>query len=211
MAESGTMLSDLENAPPSDGDLVNSIYSDLGMPSGQNPLVPQMAPQPPMGVRAPQMVNQQGPLPPMMGKATDPAVPTAHMIGREHPTAADFDRMMSSHGPMPYNGGPGASMGYAPANANMPLHTMQGPTIPYEPPKKNWQGQWIDELKQPLLVAIVIFVMTLPAIHLVVNHYIPSLLHSGGSFTPVGQLARALAGGLLYWVLMRVIAPLLSV
>jgi len=75
---------------------------------------------------------------------------------------------------------------------------------------KNWQGQWSDELKQPLLVAIILFVMTLPAVHLLVSHYVPKLLNPGGSFTTVGLLVRALVGGALFWILQRVIGPLLS-
>jgi hypothetical protein len=81
----------------------------------------------------------------------------------------------------------------------------------YQEPEKNWQGQWIDELKQPILVAILVFIITLPAVHLLVNHYVPSLLSPGGNFTTLGNLARAGFTGALYWILQRVIAPLLSI
>ena len=80
----------------------------------------------------------------------------------------------------------------------------------YEEPKKNWQGQWIDELKQPILVAIILFVMTLPAVNLLASHYAPSLLRPGGDLNTMGMLARAAVGGALYWVFQRVIAPLVS-
>lgn len=202
MAEAGTKLSDLDNAPMSDGDLVSGILNDLGAPSGGNPLVPPQAHK-----RVP-MQNSQG-LPSMMPRASDPAVPTAHMIGREHPTAADFDRMMAS-GPVPYNVGP-ANMAMAPAAyMGQPLIPTVQPAQ-QAPPAKNWQGQWIDELKQPLMVAIILFLMTLPAVHLLASHYAPTLLTPGGTFTVVGQVLRALVGGALYWVLQRVIAPLLSI
>jgi len=197
MADGGTLLSDLDNAPPvSDRDLVNSIYADLNTPSQGNPVVPQ-------GQRMP-MQNQQGSLPSTLPNAADPAVPTAHMIGREHPTAAEFDRMLAQ-GPLPYNSTV-PQMGHP-----VPQQPQQQQPEPVQSSLlKNWQGQWSDELKQPLLVAIILFIMTLPAVHLLVGHYVPKLLNPGGSFTTVGLLARALVGGALFWILQRVIGPLLS-
>ena len=191
MSDAGTLLSDLDGARPSDGDLVDSILSDLNQSnsSGQGNMPP------PMGVRG-QMQNVQQ-LQSSFPTATDPAVPTAHLIGHDHPTPADFQRMMSTaQGPVPFN-------------ARAPQ--MQQQPEKYKEPEKNWQGQWIDELKQPILVAIIVFIITLPAIHLLVNHYIPSLLNPGGNFTTMGNLSRAVAAGLLYWILQRVIAPLLSI
>ncbi len=77
MSEAGTLLSDLDNARPSDGDLVDSILADLNKPSsggggGQAPMMPPRAP----------IQTQQG-LPSTYPNAADPAVPTAHMIGRK--------------------------------------------------------------------------------------------------------------------------------
>jgi len=201
MADGGTLLSDLDNAPPvSDRDLVNSIYADLNTPSQGNPVISAG------GQRMP-MQNQQGSLPNTLPNAADPAVPTAHMIGREHPTAAEFDRMLAQ-GPLPYNSTV-PQMGHP-----VPQQPQQSQQQQLEPVQssllKNWQGQWSDELKQPLLVAIILFVLTLPAVHLLVGHYVPKLLNPGGSFTTVGLLARALVGGALFWILQRVIGPLLS-
>jgi hypothetical protein len=188
MSDAGTLLSELDGARPSDGDLVDSILSDLNQ-SGQG-----NAP-PPMGVRG-QVKNVQQ-LQSNFPTAIDPAVPTAHLIGHDHPTPADFQRMMANaQGPLPFN-------------AAVPQMQQQQPK--YMEPEKNWQGQWIDELKQPILVAIIVFLVTLPAIHLLVNHYAPSLLLPGGNFNTIGNLARAVSAGLLYWILQRVIAPLLSI
>jgi hypothetical protein len=146
------------------------------------------------------MQNQQGPLPNTMAHSADPAVPTAHMIGREHPTAADFERMMG--GPVPFNAmAPQMNQ----AIPQYPTAQVQAPA----PPSKGWQGPWMDELKQPLFVAIVIFLMTLPAVNLLASHYVPKLLSPGGTFTTMGLVVRALAGGALYWILQRVVAPLI--
>ncbi len=203
MADAGTLLSDLDGAQSTDRDLVDSILSDLNQPSGANPVVSTggMAPPPPQGARMPM---QQAPPPPnMYPRSADPAVATAHMIGKEHPTEADFQRMMmAAQGPMPFNAMvPQMQQQYMPPMA---------PPQPLEEPKKNTMGQWIDELKTPVLVAIVFFVMTLPAVNLLVAHYAPQLLRSGGDFTTVGMVARALSAGAVFWVLQRVIAPLVT-
>jgi hypothetical protein len=110
--------------------------------------------------------------------------------------------MMAAQGPLPFN-------------AMVPQMQASVPTQPqqpqaYEEPRKNWQGQWIDEFKQPILVAIIVFIMTLPAVNLLVSHYAPTLLRPGGDMNTMGMVARALVSGVLYWVLQRVIAPLIS-
>jgi len=195
MSEAGTLLSDLEHARPSDGDLVDSILSDLNSPSGSNPIVS-------MPPRMPMAPTPQSPT--TYPRSADPAVPTAHLIGRDHPTEADFQRMMmAAQGPLPFNA-------MAP---QMQQSVQQAPQLiqGFEEPRKNATAQWIDELKQPVFVAILIFVMTLPAVNVLVAHYAPTLLRSGGDFTTVGMLLRALVGGALFWVLQRVIAPLISI
>lgn len=193
MSDAGTLLSDLDEGRPSDGDLVDSILSDLNQ-SGRG----SASPQPPTGTRGQMQTVPQ--LQSSFPTATDPAVPTAHLIGHDHPTSADFQRMMmNAQGPVPFNA-------MAPQ-----MKQSSKKEVKYTPPEKNWQGQWIDELKQPILVAILVFIITLPAVHLLANHYAPSLLNPGGNFTNVGNLARAVFSGALYWILQRVVGPLLSI
>lgn len=191
MSEAGTLLSELDNAKPNDRDLVDSILSDINHINGPG------APPPPAGARMP--MQNAPPMPSTYPNAADPAIPTAHLIGRDHPTEADFQRMMAAQGPLAFN-----------ATIPQMQQTMQQSPQIYEEPKKNWQGQWIDELKQPILVAIIVFIMTSPAVNLLVSHYAPNLIRPGGDFTTMGMVARAAIGGILFWVLQRVIAPLVS-
>ena len=203
MSEAGTLLSDLDSAKPNDRDLVDSILSDINQVSGSNPIMGMGggSPPPPAGVRMPIQSVPQNPM--THPNASDPAVATAHLIGRDHPTEADFQRMMmAAQGPLPFNA-------MAP-QMQQPVQQQVAPQV-YEEPKKNWQGQWIDELKQPIAVAIIVFVMTLPAFNLLVSHYAPTLLRPGGDLNTAGMLARAAIGGVMYWVLQRVISPLLSI
>jgi hypothetical protein len=208
MSDAGTLLENLPGAP-SDGDLVDSIMAELNQPAGGggNPIVQQQAAMPPpAGARMPAQPQQ---LPPVnvYPRNADANVATAHVIGREHPTAADMQNAFSTsaHQPQAFNGLPPQMQGIPTRPPYQDPRDME-----QEQPKKNWQGQWIDELKTPIMVALVIFVVTLPAVNVLVSHYAPTLLRPGGDLTPMGMAARALAGGALFWVLQRVVAPLLS-
>ena len=205
MSQAGTLLSDLggSSSPGNDSDLVQQILADMNN-APPNPVVQThhnissmsggMAPPPPMGQRN-QAMNAQQDNQAVYPRGADPAVATAHMIGREHPTAADFNNMMmfggnGGHGPAPY----------------APLPTAAQP--PPAPPQKNWTADAADEFKTPLLVAIVCLLVSLPAVNLLVSHYVPSLLRPGGDFNTYGLVARSLTAGLLFWFLQRVVAPL---
>jgi hypothetical protein len=207
MAEAGTLLENLAGGAPSDGDLVDSIMAELNQPSGANPIVHQggaAAPPPPAGVRMPAQPQQ---LPPVnvYPRNADASTATAHIIGREHPTAADMQQAFSTSAQVSQG-----FHGLPPQMQAMPTRPPYQDPRDYEEPKKNWQGQWVDELKVPIMVALVIFLVTLPAVNVLVSHYAPTLLRPGGDLTTVGMVVRALTGGVIFWVLQRVVAPLLS-
>ncbi len=216
----GTPIDKLGEGPmsSSDDDLVQSIFKDVQKPASMsNPVMnapsfqsalgsrPELsqstglhmgAPMPPTGARAPMVVNNQVQQMPHM---PDPHVATAHMIGSAHPTQADFQQMMMASNQY---GGMGGGMGYASAYS-------QGPVIVADGPKKNWNAIWVDELRQPFIVMIILFVITLPWFHLLTSHYAPQLLKPTGEFTTIGLVVRAALGGALFWFLQRIVAPLI--
>jgi hypothetical protein len=214
MSQAGTLLSDLGNGPSpgNDSDLVQQILADMNN-SPPNPVVqtnhnlpPVGSPMPPMGnlghmVNAQQNHQHQQST---FNQAADPNVATAHMIGRDHPTEADFNRMMMAS----QQQGPAYGMQEAPY---MPIQQMQQMQMPPQQttPQKNWIGDAADEFKMPLLVAIVCLLVTFPAVNLLVGHYAPWLLRPGGDMNTYGLVARSLIAGLLFWFLQRVVAPLL--
>jgi hypothetical protein len=179
----GTLLSDLNDKPSGgDGDLLRQILSDMNGQGGST------AAPPPMGN------NMSAQLPPV-NQATmhmmDPNVPSAHMIGAQHPTPADFANMLQ-HSPV--------QMQQA-----WPQQMAQSGNF-----QKNVYGKLSEEAKLPILVAIVVFIVTLPAVTVLFAHYAPSMLKPGGDFNTLGLLARALLAGGGFWILQRVVAPLLS-
>jgi hypothetical protein len=122
------------------------------------------------------------------------------MIGNEHPSPADFASAMGSHGPV----------GMQMPGMQMPGMQMPGMQMPGMEPSKNLYGRVLEELKVPLVVAILFFVFSLPPIRVLISHYVPSFIKSTGELQTTGLLAVSGVVAATFWLLQRVIAPLLS-
>jgi len=199
MAQAGTLLSDLDSKPPvfsnKDDDLVNQILADMNVPSQANPVM--NAPPPSGNGRVINSPNPNSTYP----AAIDPATATAHMIGKDYPTAADFANLM--HSPQFSHGGS--------QFANVSSQQVnQRPTL-IETTKGNMYSEVISQIKQPLLVAIIVFIVSLPVINVLIGHYLPSLLRIGGDLTTAGLGVKALIGGFLFWFIQKVLVPLMAV
>jgi hypothetical protein len=204
MATAGTLLSDLDGKAPvfsnKDDDLVNKILADMNIPSSANPVMQSQqamhAPPPPSGhgnrmIQAPNP-NTTYPM------SSDPATATAHMIGKEYPSPADFANLM--HSPQYGHGG----------SAYTPLGQPAAPVL-IQPTKGNVYSDIMSQMKQPLLVAIIIFIVSLPIINVLIGHYLPSLLRLSGELTTVGLGVKSLVGGFLFWFIQKILVPLMVV
>jgi hypothetical protein len=193
MASSGTLLSDLDSNSGSsnDGDLVRKIFADMNVAPNPNSIAPM---------------------------TMDAAPATSHIIGKDHPTPADFaaamhgvSRMSEGNVPPPMPGNMAANL--MPPGAWNPYMNQQ-PQMQQMPvdtgSKKNMYARIADEVKIPILVSILVFVFSLPFLNILFSHYIPSLLKPTGDMTHVGLLVKSLLAGSTFWILQRVIAPLLS-
>lgn len=214
MASSGTLLSDLDGnggggGGGGDSDLVSRILADINV-SGQNSSNPLMPP-------SSGMINSPNPNSVAhMSMDSNPA--TSHIIGKDHPSPADFaaamhsvprsqDAQMGPPPPMPNNMMAGGNWSnYAPAQQQQQHVVHDVPVVT----QKNLYARIADELKTPILVAILVFVFSLPFLNILFSHYIPYLVKSTGDLTHIGLLAKAVMAGLTFWVLQRVIAPLVS-
>jgi hypothetical protein len=200
MAQAGTLLSDLDGGggggggSGADGDLVQKILADMSLPNQRGP-----PPPPPMPQQTPQSYAQTAHT--MAPMTMDSRIPTTHMIGNEHPTPADFAAAM--HGMNAQHMQHGAPVGMMPGAQGIQVAAAA-------PPSKNFYGRVLDEIKIPITVAILFFVFSLTPIRVLLAHYIPSLIKPTGDLTIVGLGGIALVVGLTFWILHRVIAPLLS-
>lgn len=206
MSSAGTLLENLDAAPGpaqgNDDDLVSRIFAEMnGTPSGGNVIQPPPAPS------ARNMPSGQ--LPPVNSLTSltmDPTPATAHVIGSQNPTPADFAHAM--HGTpmmMPPMGTPMATpMAPNPYAMQMgPMPVAQGGLF------SSMSFSLGRELKTPLLVALIVFVIGLPIINTMIGIYMPSLLRMGGDVTMLGLALKSLLGGALYWIIQRVVAPLI--
>lgn len=199
MASAGTLLSDLDGKAPvfsKDDDLVNKILADMNMPSSSNPIM--SAPPPPSG-NGSRMIQAPNPnsVYPM---ATDPSIATAHLIGKEYPSTADFANLM--HAPSYSHGGS--------SYASVAPHQMVAPPTLVET-KGNFYSDILAQIKQPILVAIIIFLVSLPVLNVLIGHYVPSLLRIGGDVTTAGLVVKSAIGGFLFWFIQKVLVPLMAV
>jgi hypothetical protein len=208
MAAAGTLLADLE-PNGGDGDLVQKILSDMNIPTASARPAP-----PPLPAQTP--VYQQQMASSTSHIAMDSKIPTSHVIGNEHPTPAEFASAMGpmSQGPMggmqggmQMQGHMGGMHMQAPMGG---MHAMQQNNPVYEAPSKNIYSRILDEAKVPLVVAIIFFVFSLPPIRVLLAHYVPTLIKQTGEFQVTGLLTVSLMAGATFWMLQRVIAPLLS-
>jgi hypothetical protein len=201
MANAGTLLSDLDGKAPlaGDGDLVKMIYQDMNSGQDMRPGMPSaMAPG---GVQGPMM-----PMPPPQQSTQqyqmDLSPHTAHIIGGQHPTSADFAQVLQSSSP-----------GFAAAgNWGQPSQSQLAAQIAsiQAGQGKAWSNYIGEELKTPILIAILVFIINLPFLSVLVAHYAPWMLKSSGDMNIYGQLSKALLVGGLFWGANRIILPLLG-
>ena len=123
------------------------------------------------------------------------------MIGNEHPTPADFASAMMSAGA---GAGGGAGSPYTSGQSHAQ------PQQVYEAPQKNLSGRILDEIKIPFVVALLFFIFSMPPIRILAAHYVPALIKNTGEFNLMGLMGVSAVVGITFWVLYRVIAPLLS-
>jgi len=62
-----------------------------------------------------------------------------------------------------------------------------------------------------LLVAMIIFFVSLPIINVLIGHYLPSLLRMGGDLTTAGLAVKSVFGGFLFWFIQKILVPLMMI
>lgn len=203
MSNAGTLLSDLDGKAPlsGDGDLVKMIYQDMN--SGQDMRPGSSSAMAPGGVQGPMM-----PMPPPQQSTQqyqmDSVPATAHIIGGQHPTSADFAQMLQSSTPGFAAGGQWDSQQASQqAQLAAQIASMQASQ------GRSWGNYIGEELKTPILIAILVFIVNLPFLSVLVAHYAPWMLKSSGDMNIYGQLSRALLVGSLFWASNRILLPLL--
>jgi hypothetical protein len=214
MANAGTLLSDLDGKAPlaGDGDLVKMIYQDMNSGQDMRPGMGLPSGMAPGGVQGPMM-----PMPPPQQSTQqyqmDSGPPTAHIIGGQHPTSADFAQMLQSSTPGFAAGGnwaPAQSYGQSENNPGQQAQLAAQIANMQASQGKAWSNMLSGEIKTPILIAILVFIVNLPFLSVLVAHYAPWMLKASGDMNLYGQLSKALLVGLMFWGANRIILPLLG-
>lgn len=196
-----TLLSDLESSPgsggASDGDLVSQIMREMNAGGGPPPPMPANPPPPaPMALAPPGPGMIMAPSSNMgVSQHTMEMNPaTAHMINGSHPTPADFN----------------AAMGGVPTSQYASAAPPPAPAVAPAYPRRSWRQRITEEMKVPILVALTVFVFSLPVVNFLFAHYIPRMVLPTGQLTTIGLLLKAASAGATFWLLQRVVVPLFS-
>ena len=179
MANAGTLLSDLDGKAPlaGDSDLVKMIYHDMNSGQDMRPGMGLPSGMAPGGVQGPMM-----PMPPPQQSTQhyqmDPGPSTAHIIGGQHPTSADFAQMLQSSTPGFAAGGNWASsQGYGQTGSNSQQAQLAAQIANMQASQgKAWSNMLSGEMKTPILIAILVFIVNLPFLSVLVAHYAPWML-----------------------------------
>lgn len=205
MSSSGTSLSDLEKGSGGmmhhgggnqDDDLVRKIFADVNAGGGSASMISSPNPN-----STSQMTMDNYPA-------------TSHIIGKDQPTPGDFAAAINSSqprinsAPMPMQIPPQQQgfMGGSPYT-----NEEQRQYVPQPAPTKNIYVQISSELKIPVIVALLFFTFSLPFINVLFAHYLPSVIKATGDLTATGLLIKSVMVGASFWVLQRVVVPLLTV
>jgi hypothetical protein len=185
----GTLISELDTSPQldGDGDLISKIMADMNT-----------EPSPPAQIQTSGVISSPNPNS-TIHHAMDNAPATAHLIGHDHPTNADFKAAIEPRG-LPSESTTGGAA-WSSDDASPP---------PRRAPKKSWWNKIFSEMKVPILVSFMVFLFSLPIINIIVRTYIPSFVKGTGELTVLGLLLKSLVAGVTFWILQRVVVPLLS-
>lgn len=198
-----TLISDLESTPSvTDGDFVQNILNEMNGSGGGTPVqLPPAIGGPAQGVISAPNPNT------FVQRAMDSAPQTAHMIGNSQPTAADFAQVMAGAGAL---GSQNPAVLAQDFGGGAPVLQDPKPRAAPYIPRKSWWSRILDELRAPVGVAVLVFLFSLPVVNFLFAHYIPWMVKPTGELTMIGLLIKSGAAGFSYWILQRVVVPLLS-
>ncbi len=114
----------------------------------------------------------------------DAGTARAHVIGHSQPSMADFQAMLQA-------APPGMAPFHGPA-------VIPGPVIP--PPTKavSWKTAFMAQLRIPVVVAILTFVLNLPVVTGTLSRYASWMYLSSGEISVGGLLVKSLLAGFLF-------------
>ena len=96
--------------------------------------------------------------------------------------------------PMP----PSASSSYTKQSQFVPVEEAEEAPAPVKAKRTNIWGRILSNIRDPLIVAILMFVLSLPGFHTVVSKVVPWAFAVGGELSYLGLIVKSLFAGALF-------------
>lgn len=166
-------LQEVPTGPAADEERVKRIMAEMNVGDSIQAPPPLMAQ--PRVITEPPVSTSTGTI------RMDPGTSRAHVIGGSIPTMADFQAMFQ---PTP----PG--MAPYPSAAPLPLA---------KPKEKDTGFSWKQSIREPLAVAILVFLLNLPIVTSILSRYASWMYLNSGEISVAGLVVKALlAGGVFF-------------
>lgn len=96
-------------------------------------------------------------------------------------------------------------MGMPPSMPPMPpmpnyVHVEEDAPAEYRPKKKNLWSTVVDQIRDPMFVAVLVFVLSLPVLHTLIGKYATWAFAVGGQLSWLGLLLKSVLAGILFGV-----------
>jgi hypothetical protein len=193
MASMSTSLDDLGSAggggPPADEERVRRILAEM------NAGDVVQAPPPPAPMMAPRIITEP-PISMSTGQLRmDVGTARANIIGNSSPTPADFHSMFQA-----------ASPGMAPFHGPA---VIPGASIPTHSKHSSWKDSVAAQLRGPVAVAIIVFLLNMPVVTSILSRYASWMYLSSGEISVGGLLVKAILASFLF-ALYQVVSAILD-
>lgn len=109
------------------------------------------------------------------------------------------EQMPTNNIPMPPM--PPAASSYSAQTQFVPVEEAEDAPVAVKPRRTNVWGRILGYIRDPLMVAILMFVLSLPGFHTVVSKIVPWAFAVGGELSYLGLILKSLFAGALFAVL----------
>lgn len=174
-------LQEAPTGPPADEERVKRIMAEMNAGEAVQSPPPLSSQQHSRVITEPPVSTSTGML------RMDPGTSRAHVIGGSIPTMADFQAMFQPAPP-----------GMAPYPSAMSSPNQAHPRSKEGKEGKDSSFSWRQSLREPLAVAILVFLLNLPVVTSILSRYASWMYLNSGEISVAGLVVKALLAGSIF-------------
>ncbi len=174
-------LQEAPSGPPADEERVKRIMAEMNAGDTVQAAPPQFQSQSRV-ITEPPVSTSTGML------RMDPGTSRAHVIGGSIPTMADFQAMFQPAPP-----------GMAPYPSALSSSSSSSSQPPRSKESRESSFSWKQSLREPLAVAILVFLLNLPVVTSILSRYASWMYLNSGEISVAGLVVKALLAGSIFF------------